>query len=204
MHTRMHTCTHAHMHTCTHAHMHTCTHTHSHTRTHACTHAHMHTCTHAHMHAYTLWHTRIHTLTRNGGGHVNFSKLNLLIYFNNKKFIFMFFALQVWDFRNAGTCPPELNLPIKSRMHICPGPWAVWIPTKFGFRPILGQWRSILWKFSAILCFDTTGTDLPAFLLYPKTAFFEAHVLSSLKTWRLCSPKSCKVFMVPSYTIVTP
>ena len=39
---------------------------------------------------------------------------------------------------------------------------------------------------------------------YPKTAFFEAHLLCSLKIWQLCSPKSYTIFMEPSYTIVKP
>ena len=46
--------------------------------------------------------------------------------------------------------------------------------------------------------------DLPALLLYSKPAFFEAHLLSPLNTWRLCSPKSYKVFIETSYTNVIP
>ena len=61
-----------------------------------------------------------------------------------------------------------------------------------------------MWGFSATLRFVASGTDLPSFLLNLKTAFFEAHLLSSWKTWQLCSPKSYKVFIEPSYTIVTP
>jgi len=56
----------------------------------------------------------------------------------------------------------------------------------------------LFWRFGA------TGTGVPSFLLYQKTLFFEAHLLSSEKTWQLCSPKSYKSFMEPSYTIVTP
>ena len=56
----------------------------------------------------------------------------------------------------------------------------------------------------AILRFGATGLDLPAFLLYLRTAFFEAQLLSSLKIWQLWSPKSYIVFMKLSYAIVTP
>jgi len=74
---------------------------------------------------------------------------------------------------------------------------------RLGFGPILVPWQSNLWGVSATLRFVASGTDLPAFLLYLKTAFFEAHLLSSYKTWQLCSPKSYNVFIEPSYTIAT-
>jgi len=35
------------------------------------------------------------------------------------------------------------------------------------------------------LYFGATGSDLPAFLLYLRTAFFEAHHLSQSKSWQL-------------------
>jgi len=72
--------------------------------------------------------------------------------------------------------------------------------------------RDILWDMThswPLLCIlqslhFASGTDLPAFLVSLRTTFFKAHLLSSLQTWQLCSPKSYKVFMEPSYTIVTP
>jgi len=71
--------------------------------------------------------------------------------------------------------------------------------TTLGFRRILLRWRPKLWGFPATLHFVASGTDLPAFLLYFRTAFFDEHLSSPLKTWQLCSPKSYKVFMEPSY-----
>ena len=47
-----------------------------------------------------------------------------------------------------------------------------------GFRHILVRLQSNLWVLSATLHFVASGTDLPAFLLYLKTVFFEAHFLS--------------------------
>ena len=72
-------------------------------------------------------------------------------------------------------------------------------------------------------------SDLPLFLLHIRTAFFEAHLLSTfevlhycillhvlqcvaveahllspLKIWQICALKSYKVFMEPPYTSVTP
>ena len=52
--------------------------------------------------------------------------------------------------------------------------------------------------------FVASGTDLPAFVLYLETAFFEGYLLSSLKTWQLCSPENYKVFIEPSFIVVTP
>jgi len=52
------------------------------------------------------------------------------------------------------------------RMHICPCARLLEQSRKFGFRPILGRWRSILWRFSAILHFGATEPDLPAFILH--------------------------------------
>jgi len=45
---------------------------------------------------------------------------------------------------------------------------------------------------------------LPLFLLHLRTAFFEAHLLSPLKSWQLWALKSYKVFIETIYTIVTP
>jgi len=61
-----------------------------------------------------------------------------------------------------------------------------------------------MWGFSTILHFGATDPNWPAFLLYLRTAFFEAHLLSSLKILQLWIPKSYKLFMEPSYTIVIP
>jgi len=73
-------------------------------------------------------------------------------------------------------------------------------PKKFGFRPISGQSRSILWRFSAILHFGATKPDLPLFLLQIRT---EAHLLNvaPLVLW---FPESYKVFIGTRYSIVTP
>jgi len=90
---------------------------------------------------------------------------------------FKFFALPVSGFRNANFLP-GLVCPIKPRTHICPYSWSIGISKKSGFKHILGQLRSILWRLSAILRFGATGPDLPAFLLYPMTAFFVAQLLS--------------------------
>ena len=64
-------------------------------------------------------------------------------------------------------------------MHICPCSWAVGISKKkkIRFRPILSRWRSILWRFSTIWHFGATEPDLPAFSLYTRTDFLEAHLL---------------------------
>jgi len=37
---------------------------------------------------------------------------------------------------------------------------------------MLGRWRSILWRFSAIVRFGATGPDLPAFFIEPKNCIF--------------------------------
>jgi len=73
-------------------------------------------------------------------------------------------------------------------------------PKKFGFRPISGQSRSILWRFSAILHFGATKPDLPLCLLQIRT---EAHLLNvaPLVLW---FPESYKVFIGTRYSIVTP
>ena len=89
-------------------------------------------------------------------------------------------------------------------MPICPCARALGICKNIGIRTCFGSWRAKLWGFHATLHFVASGTNLPAFLLYLRTAFFEAHLLSSYKTWHLCSTKSYNVFKKPSYTIVTP
>ena len=68
-------------------------------------------------------------------------------------------------------------------------------------------WR---WAGDGRFCGDfppicATGTDLPAFLLYSKTKKIEAHLLSSLKTWQLCSRKVTRFSWYPPIdTNVTP
>ena len=117
--------------------------------------------------------------------------------------IFLFFALSVWDFRNAGTFPQNLFYHLNQIRIFVPVHGLLKYPRKFGFRPILGRWRSILWRFPAILYFGATEPDLQLFLLHLRTAFFQAHLLSPSKIWQLWFPKSYKVFMEPPYTIVT-
>jgi len=49
---------------------------------------------------------------------------------------------------------------------------------KFGFGFILGRWWSNEWRGLVILRFGSMGLKLPAFVLYLKIAFFEAHLVS--------------------------
>jgi len=86
----------------------------------------------------------------------------------------------------------KLILQIKPHMHICSSSLTFRYPRKFGFRPILGWWRSILWRFSAIFNFGATEPDMPHFLLHLRTLFYEAH---PSKIWQLWFPKKYKVFM---------
>ena len=50
---------------------------------------------------------------------------------------------------------------------------------KLQMRAILGVWRIVWSNFGGILLFGATGPDWPDFLFDLKTAFFEAHLLSS-------------------------
>jgi len=64
---------------------------------------------------------------------------------------FLVFRHTLFDFRNAGTVVKNL---FYSLNHLCvfvPVQVLLENPRKFGFRPILGRWRSILWKFSAMM-----------------------------------------------------
>jgi len=54
--------------------------------------------------------------------------------------------------------------------------------------------------FSLHFAFCSLGNRLASFFNVPN----KAHLLSSKKTWQLCSPNSYKVFIEPSDTIVTP
>jgi len=72
-----------------------------------------------------------------------------------------------------------------------------------GFGPILLRWRPNMRDFPATFAFCVNRTDLPLFLLYLRTAFFEAHLLSPEKKWQVCSLKSYKVLMETPYTIIT-
>jgi len=58
--------------------------------------------------------------------------------------------------------------------------------------------------FPPLLRFVWKNPDLPLFLSHLRTAFFEAHLLSPYKIWQLWVLTSYKVFMEPSYTIITP
>jgi len=50
---------------------------------------------------------------------------------------------------------------------------------KLEVRAILGAWRIVWSNFGGILLFGAKKPDWPNFLLNLKTAFFEAHLLSS-------------------------
>ena len=78
-----------------------------------------------------------------------------------------------------------------------------WNIQKIRFKPMLGRWRSILRKFSAIFHFGATDPILPLFLLHLSTVFVEVHLLSTWKTWQLWISKSYKVFMEAHNTLVT-
>jgi len=91
----------------------------------------------------------------------------------------------------------ELIVQIKPHMHICPSSRTFRYLRKFGFRPILGWWRSIRWRFSAIFNFGATEPNMTHFLLYLRTLFYQAHLLSPLKIWELGFPEKYKVFMEP-------
>ena len=82
-------------------------------------------------------------------------------------------------------------------MHICLVHGLVEYPWKFGFRPILGQWRSIPWRFSAILHFGAMEPDFQLFLLHLRTVFFEAHLWSPLQIWQLWFQESYKFSLNP-------
>jgi len=78
-------------------------------------------------------------------------------------------------------------------------------PRKFGFRPILGVTVDSVEIFRHFkLHFGATDPELTLFLWLLRIGFFEAHLLTYLKIWRLLTPKSYKIFMEPPYTIVTP
>ena len=63
-------------------------------------------------------------------------------------------------------------------MDICPSSWAVGISKKIWIQTYSEPVTAILLRFSTILHFGATEPDLPAFILYLRTAFFEAHLLS--------------------------
>ena len=92
--------------------------------------------------------------------------------------VFLFFAIHRRGFWRRRNFYRGFTEPIKLRMHVWLCSWAVEISNKIGFRPALGQRQSILCRFSANLHFGATGPDLSAFLLYLRTAFFEAHLLN--------------------------
>ena len=73
---------------------------------------------------------------------------------------------------------------------------------KLEVRGILGVWRIVWSSFGGILLCGAKGPDWLIVLLNLKTAFFKAHLLSSLKTRPVWHSESYKVFMEPSYTIV--
>ena len=58
--------------------------------------------------------------------------------------------------------------------------------------------------FSRHFALCSLGTDLPAFLVYPKTAIFEAHLLSSIKPWQLCSQKVTRFSLKPPIPLLHP
>jgi len=109
----------------------------------------------------------------------------------------------MWNFRHAKT----LSQGISYKYHVCTFASVrrlLEYQKKFAFRPIFVRWRSIQWRSPAILPFGATDLNLPLFSLHFKTAFFEAHLLSSLKFWQLWIPKCYRTSMEPPCTIVTP
>jgi len=80
-------------------------------------------------------------------------------------------------------------------MHICPCSRALGISKNIGIRTYFGSGdgrNNGIFPPLCIFCrhLHFSGTDLSDFSLFLRTAFFEAHLLSSLKTWQLCSPLS--------------
>jgi len=90
-------------------------------------------------------------------------------------------------------------------MYIVPVHGLLEYPKKNGFRPILGWWRSILWRFSAIFRFDaTTGRDLPETEILRRKKM-KAHLLSSWNPGYFVPRKVTRFsWNPPIYTIVTP
>jgi len=76
---------------------------------------------------------------------------------------FKFFALPVSGFRNARTFCQDLFAQLNRVRTFVPIHGLLEYAKKIGFKHILGQLRSILWRLSAILRFGATGPDLPAF-----------------------------------------
>jgi len=56
-----------------------------------------------------------------------------------KKFILLFFALPVWDFKKAGTILKKISCPQKHVWIFVPLHGLLECPRKFGFRPILSR-----------------------------------------------------------------
>jgi len=105
-----------------------------------------------------------------------------------------FSPLHLWDFRTAETFPQKLFCPLNHMCIFVPVHGLLQYPRKFGFRPILSRWRSILWDFSTILHFGATESDLPLFLLDLRTAFFKGASFEPIKNLATLIPAKLQGF----------
>lgn len=74
----------------------------------------------------------------------------------------------------------------------------------FGFKPVLGRPRSILWGFSAILNFWDSDSNLLLFLLSLEICIFWRASFSLIKNLKIGITKILQIFWRPCYIIVTP
>ena len=121
----------------------------------------------------------------NGGGGGIFSKVKRLVLksIGTQKRLFSKFRQPVWAIRNAVRNAVTFSQGISQQdNHICtfsPAHGLLESAIKLEVRAILGAWRIVWSNFGGIWHFGAKRAGQPNFLLDLKTAFFEAHLLSS-------------------------
>jgi len=148
-----------------------------------------------------VWNEVYQTLGCNNGGG---GGILLQLFTNCFSQCFLVFSPSIAGMWKRRKFLPELILPIKPRMHICPCLWNVgisnkiWIQNYFG--PVTVDSEEV---FRLFACWRH-GSRLATCFIAPKNCIFWGESFEPIKTWQLWILESYKVFIKPPYTIVTP